>query len=204
MRISHLSRYGASSQFDRATGFARRWTVPIELKNGTMKADDLEEIREQIQCGADVTRNLMSATGGDEATGSPSQVTVRAGIELGKTVGRVPVGWPLLLGATPSLARSSGYIPIMTATLPYLAQWRCGIEVAEAGRVSKAQEGLRERMGPTRLLDRARRRSANEIVFGGPAPWRRPLFWLGWNRGVASQELGSQRSRVVLSTSEVL
>ena len=34
----------------------RRWAIPIELKSGTVKAGDLEGIREQIQCGADVAR----------------------------------------------------------------------------------------------------------------------------------------------------
>ena len=49
----------------------RRWAVPIELKSGTVKENDLEGIREQIQCGADVARNLMSASGGDGATLRP-------------------------------------------------------------------------------------------------------------------------------------
>ena len=49
----------------------RRWAVPIELKSGTVKARDLEAIHEQIQCGADVARKLMSAAGGDGATLRP-------------------------------------------------------------------------------------------------------------------------------------
>lgn len=44
----------------------RRWTIPIELKSGTVKAGDLEGIREQIQCGADVARKLMSTVGDDD------------------------------------------------------------------------------------------------------------------------------------------
>ena len=49
----------------------RRWAVPIELKSGTVKARDLEAIHEQIQCGADVARKLMSAAGGDGASLRP-------------------------------------------------------------------------------------------------------------------------------------
>lgn len=49
----------------------RRWAVPIELKSGTVKAVDLEGIREQVQCGADVARNLMSVVGGDGAVLRP-------------------------------------------------------------------------------------------------------------------------------------
>lgn len=49
----------------------RRWAVPIELKSGTVKARDLEAIHEQIQCGADVARRLMSAVGGDGASLRP-------------------------------------------------------------------------------------------------------------------------------------
>ena len=49
----------------------RRWAVPIELKRGTVKAVDLEGIREQVQCGADVARKLMSAAGGDGASLRP-------------------------------------------------------------------------------------------------------------------------------------
>jgi len=50
---------------------ARRWAVPIELKSGTVKEIDLEGIREQVQCGADVARDLMTAAGGDEASLHP-------------------------------------------------------------------------------------------------------------------------------------
>lgn len=49
----------------------QRWAVPIELKSGTVKARDLDAIREQIQCGADVARKLMSAAGGDGASLRP-------------------------------------------------------------------------------------------------------------------------------------
>ena len=49
----------------------RRWAVPIELKSGTVKTGDLEGIREQIQCGADVARKLMSAADGDGASLRP-------------------------------------------------------------------------------------------------------------------------------------
>ncbi|MYG81137.1 MAG: hypothetical protein F4187_04930 [Gemmatimonadetes bacterium] len=49
----------------------RRWAVPIELKSGTIKAVDLAGIREQVQCGADVARKLMSAVGGDGASLRP-------------------------------------------------------------------------------------------------------------------------------------
>ena len=50
---------------------SRRWAVPIELKSGTVKAADLDGIREQVQCGADVARKLMSAAGGDGASLRP-------------------------------------------------------------------------------------------------------------------------------------
>ena len=49
----------------------RRWAVPIELKSGTVKVRDLDAIHEQIQCGADVARKLMSAVGGDGASLRP-------------------------------------------------------------------------------------------------------------------------------------
>ena len=49
----------------------RRWAIPIELKSGTVKAVDLEGIRKQVQCGADVARKLMSAAGGDGASLRP-------------------------------------------------------------------------------------------------------------------------------------
>ena len=41
----------------------RRWASPIELKSGTVNTGDLEGIREQVQCGADVARKLMSTAG---------------------------------------------------------------------------------------------------------------------------------------------
>ena len=49
----------------------RRWAVPIELKSGTVKAVDLEGIREQVQCGADVAHKLMSAVGCNGASLRP-------------------------------------------------------------------------------------------------------------------------------------
>ena len=52
-------------------GRPRRWVVPIELKSGTVKAVDLEGIREQIQCGADVAHTLMSTIGGEGASLRP-------------------------------------------------------------------------------------------------------------------------------------
>ena len=54
-------------------GRPRRWAVPIELKSGTVKARDLEAIHEQIQCGADVARKLMSAVGGGAGDGGGQQ-----------------------------------------------------------------------------------------------------------------------------------
>lgn len=35
------------------------WTVPIELKAGTIKEEDLDGIREQLQTGADVASDLL-------------------------------------------------------------------------------------------------------------------------------------------------
>ncbi len=47
--------------FVHARGRKGHWTVPVELKSGTIKFDDLDDIREQLQAGADVAAKLLAS-----------------------------------------------------------------------------------------------------------------------------------------------
>ncbi|WP_425154435.1 hypothetical protein [Candidatus Palauibacter sp.] len=41
------------------------WVVPVELKSGTVKVDDLDGIRDQLQTGSDVAHDVLSQDAGD-------------------------------------------------------------------------------------------------------------------------------------------
>ena len=67
--------------FVQSSSSKGHWVVPIELKGGHVKKDDLEGIRDQLQTGAGVAETQLANVGSDN-----EQVRLRPILGFGKTL----------------------------------------------------------------------------------------------------------------------